>query len=186
VRAGPIVAGLLIFIVGWALWYFPIQAVSTGAVSEPSGATDIVGVGGAPLIILGSSIPYNLKWSSGPNVTVNVYDCSTDSTCALATSGSPITHGNGSAGSLSWSGGHGQYFAVVPSGGAATLAVTYTTPLLEGAVGLGGVVLGFVMIILGILLRSPRGPETIVVRPPVVTTTVERNESVTEPLPPPG
>ena len=179
-RTGPIVAGLLIFVVGWALWYFPIQSVSTGATTITNGHVDSVGVGGAPLIVLGSSIPYTLKWTSSPAVNVTVYDCGSDSTCALATSGSSVARGVGASGSLAWTGHHGQYFAIVPTGGDATVAVTYTTPLLAGSVGLGAVILGFAMLVVGILLRTPRGPETIVVRPPVVTTTVAKDEIARE------
>lgn len=174
-RAGPIVAGLLIFLVGWALWYFPVQSVSTGATSLADGATAVVGVGGAPLILLGSTIPYTLKWSAATSVTISVYDCGSDSTCALATSASPLRTANGTSGVLSWTGHHGQYFAVGPSGGNASVAVSYTMPLLAGSVGLGAVLVGFTMIVVGILLSSPRGPDTIVVRPPVVTTTVEKD-----------
>ena len=180
-RAGAIVAGILIFAVGWALWYFPVQSVSTGATPLAAGAQKVVGEGGAPLVVLGSPIPYTLRWNSSASVTINVYDCSSDATCALATSAAPITNASGTSGSIDWSGHHGEYFAVVPTGGAATVAVSFTTPLLSGSVGLGGVVVGFIMIVLGILIGSRHAPETIIVRPPVITTTVEKDATLDRP-----
>ncbi|MCI4347613.1 MAG: hypothetical protein L3J97_03210 [Thermoplasmata archaeon] len=153
-RSGFIVAGVIILAIGVGFWYFPLQSVSTGATVLSAGSEETVG-GGAPYSVLGHQAPYSLKWSSVSSVTVNVYDCGTDSTCALPSAGPLVGQSTGSSGAISWSGPYSHYFAIIPTGGSATVAVTYVEPLEAGYAGIGGVVLGVALLLLGILIKTP-------------------------------
>lgn len=180
-RSGFIVAGLLIAVIGIAFWYFPLQSVATGAIAVNDGAEHTVG-GGAPYSVLNHQVPYTLKWSSTTNVTVKIYDCGTDSTCALASTGPLVGSGAGSSGTVAWSGENAHYYAILPSGGSVTVAVSYLEPIAGGYAGVGGVVVGVALILAGILIRTPPMKEETVIREPyvpgmVVDTTKKSEET---------
>lgn len=151
-RAGMLVVGILLLIVGIVLWYLPVQPSATTQ-AVPTGEGAIISAN-PPLAVLTSSLSYNANWSASSTVTVNVYDCGTDTQCTNAVHTSPIATGTGASGSLSWSGPKGEVFLVVPSS-TATVTTTVTEPLLGGVIGVVLLVIGILLAAIG-AMRAPK------------------------------
>jgi hypothetical protein len=179
-RGNLLAVGVLLVLIGIALWYFPLQSGSLAPDHVPSGTKDIIQLS-APLDLLGSSVPFSLDWNASSSVTVDVYSCGTDSSCASAGSSSPVASGSGASGSLSWSGHRGQYFAVVPTGAPTTVAVSYTYPLYDGLPGIGIFVAGVIVVLLGVGLSRPPPPVKEVPAHFKTTATMEEEGHVVEP-----
>ncbi len=179
-RGNLLALGVLLVLIGVALWYLPIQGGTISPVHLPSGSKDIIDVS-APLDLLGSSVPFSLDWNASSSVTVDVYSCGMDSTCASAGSGSPVTTGSGVSGSISWSGHRGQYYAVVPTGATTTVDVSYTYPLYDGLPGIAIFVAGVVVVLLGVGLSRPKAPAQEVPAHFKTTATMEQDGTVVEP-----
>lgn len=146
--------GVVVLVVGVAVWYLPMPGQSASADVPDNSGYVIQGTG--PLAVLSSTFAYTASWSAATSVNVTVYDCGTSSNCTNLVVGlTPITaSGNGTSGSLSWQGDRGHYFAVVPSN-AATITWTYDVPLLGGAVGLGLTVVGVLVLVVGVVAKRP-------------------------------
>jgi len=153
-RKGFVAIGVALALVGVALWYFPLQTVSSN-ISIPQGKSQVVGLE-APLDLLGAPITYTLHWSSSSTSVVAVYRCGTSSTCSATGPGSLVVKGSGRTGSLSWTGPAGDYFHIIPSG---PVEVTFEElePLLGGSLGLS--VLGFGAFLAVFALWLPAVPE---------------------------
>lgn len=149
-----VAVGVVVLVVGLALWYLPMPGQSASAQVPDNSGYVIQGTG--PLAILSTSFAYSASWSAATSVNVSVYDCGTSSNCTNLVVGlTPITaFGNGTSGSLSWAGARGHYFAIVPSN-AATITWTYQVPLLGGAVGVGLTVLGALVLLVGLIAKPP-------------------------------
>jgi len=179
-RGNLLAVGVLLVLIGVALWYFPLQTGSLPADLVPSGTKDIIQLG-APLDLLGSTVPFSLDWNASTSVTVNVYACGADASCSSAGSGAPLATGSGASGTIDWSGHRGQYFALVPTGGSATLHVSYTYPLYDGLPGIALFVVGVIVVLLGVGLSRPPTPEKQVPAHFTTTATMEGDGTVVEP-----
>jgi len=181
-RSNLLAVGVLLVLIGIALWYFPLQSGSLAPDTVPSGTKDIIQLS-APLDLLGSSVPFSLDWNASSSVTVHVYGCGSDASCASAGSGSPVASGSGVSGSLSWSGHRGEYFAVMPNGATTTVDVSYTYPLYDGLPGIGIFVVGVIVVLLGVGLSRPPPPVKEVPAHFKTTATMEQDGQVVEPGP---
>ena len=150
-RTGMLVAGIVILIIGVVLWYLPVQPVSN-SLTVPTGAGDTLSAN-PPLAVLTSQLTYSASWTASSSITVNVYDCGTDSACSNAIHSGAIATGTGSSGSLSWTGPKGEYYLIVPSS-TATVTAGATEPLAGGLVGVALLVVGLIIAIVG----AVRGP----------------------------
>jgi len=179
-RSNLLAVGILLVLIGVALWYFPLQSGSLAPDHVPSGTKDIIQLS-APLDLLGSAVPFSLDWNASAKVTISVYGCGTDSSCASAGSSAPLTTGSGVSGSLSWTGHRGQYFAVVPTGATTTVDVSYDYPLYDGLPGIAIFVVGVIVVLLGVGLSRPLPPIKEFPAQIKTTATVEQEGHVVEP-----
>ncbi|HEV2166477.1 MAG TPA: hypothetical protein VGS23_05835 [Thermoplasmata archaeon] len=150
-RTGWAVVGILVLIVGVALWYIPMN-VSIGSNHVPALSGDIVEAS-PPAALLTPKLPYTVTWSSdsGAPVNLSVYNCGTDSTCGSFTPSDRVASGSGATGTVTWSGVKGNYYAIVPSGLTAKTTVTASVgePLFGGLLGIGLLVLGLIFLAVG-------------------------------------
>jgi hypothetical protein len=164
VRFRVVLVGVLLLVVGLALWYLPLPGPN-GSNAVPDGSAAIV-PSTTPLALLSSSLPWTASWTSASSVNVTAYDCGTSSnTCtqAVTLQGIPIVaSGTGSSGSLSWSGPRGEVYAIAVTsltGVGATVTWGYSVPLGGGSVGLGLTGIGVVVILVGAAQKArPTGP----------------------------
>ncbi len=154
-RTGMLVAGIVVLIIGVVLWYVPVEPV-TSSLTVPTGAGDTLSAN-PPLAVLSSQLTYSASWTSSSSITVNVYDCGTDSSCSNAIHSGAIATGTGSSGSLSWTGPKGDYYLIVPSS-TATVTAGATEPLAGGIVGVILLVVGLLLAIIG-AVRRPATPK---------------------------
>lgn len=178
-RTGILLAGIVVLILGVVLWYLPIQPV-TSTLTVPTGAGDTLSAN-PPLAILSSELTYSANWSAGSSITVNVYDCGTDTSCTNAIHTGAIATATGSTGSLSWTGPKGNYYLIVPSG-TATVTAGVTEPLAGGIVGVLLLVVGLVLAIFG-AVRNPPAPKA---SPPPVAAPAASAPATAPPAAPPA
>lgn len=154
-RRRLVVLGIVVALVGLALWYFPIQPVSTGPQLD-SGTTYIVGLE-APLSILGAPIPFTLLWDAH-NITmsVSVYACGEQPKCHNVGPANLLASEKGTSGTLHWQGRAGDYYAVVSTSKPLTLTLSYPEPVLGGTAGLAAIGFGGFLAALGVWLAPPR------------------------------
>lgn len=181
-RGNILAVGILLAVIGFALWYFPLQSGSLSPVHVASGTKDIIQLSD-PFDLLGATLPFSLDWNASASITVQVYSCGSDASCATAGSGAALASGTGGSGSLSWSGHRGEYFAVIPSGGSATVVVSYTYPLYEGLPGIAIFAVGVIVVLLGVGLSRPVPPTQVVPAHFKTTATTEQDGTVLEQTP---
>ena len=155
-RRRLVVIGIALALVGAALWYFPVQSVSTGPESD-SGTVFIVGLD-APLDVLGAQIPFTLHWEARSPVSVKLYVCGDHPTCTNLGLGTYITGENGTSGTLHWNGFADQYFALVSTIADLTVNVQYPEPVIGGTLGVALIGFAGFLVVLGVLLRPPPTP----------------------------
>jgi hypothetical protein len=154
-RRGWLLLGAIVVVIGLLLAYFPLSSGTSGSVYVPSSTSNEVIGFSAPYDLLFPRIQYTMSWqSSESNTTVEVFPCGVDSSCLTPGTVAVVT-GSGAAGTLSFIGRANLYYQVVPVGGAITVVVDYTTPLLSGGLGFGLVIVGAVGVAAGFTRRYP-------------------------------
>jgi len=156
-RTGWVIVGVIVLILGFALWYYPMS-LAVGSNDVPATAGEEVNAN-PPLALLTPNLPYTATWSadSGLTVNVSVYNCATDSTCThFNPSTDRVASGKGVSGTVTWSGVKGNYYLVVPTGltGKTTISVSVGEPLAGGLAGLALVVIGLILLIAGAARKS--------------------------------
>jgi hypothetical protein len=155
-RGSWVALGIVLLAVGVVLWYLPVS-MAVGSTVVPALGGDIVH-DDPTLAVLTPTVAYSSTWasSSGASVVVDVYNCGADSSCSNFTSPTPVASGHGSSGSLSWSGGKGDYYAIIPMGitQSTTVSVSVAQPLGGGFDGLGVVIIGVFVVFLGAIRRA--------------------------------
>jgi hypothetical protein len=168
-RGGIAVVGLILLILGLVLVYIPVPGIpgtSTGSQNVPQGQGEKFSYPGT-LAFLTSSIPYTVTWTSTNSTRIVVVDCGSDSGCLQALADPVVASGNGTSGTLSFSGHKGQTYAVLNEGPAATAAVNvqFSVPLIGGTVGSALLIVGIVVFLAGLAMKKKP--------PPTMPTTAE-------------
>lgn len=155
-KPGWVALGVVLLLVGVALWYVPV-AISVGSQDLRSNGAFMVEASPV-LAILSPKLPFTATWSNdaGDDVVVHVFDCGTDSQCTHNLSG-PIASGIGVSGSVDWSGVRGEYYAISPvdlTGSKTTVHASVGEPIGGGIVGVTITAVGAVLTVLGAVRRS--------------------------------
>jgi hypothetical protein len=154
VRRRILVLGIVIALVGLALWYVPLQPDSTGSQLD-SGTTYVVG-DQAPLSILGAEIPFTLAWEThNITISVSIYACGPQPKCHNVGPSNYLTGDKGTSGTLHWNGKANEYYAVVSSSKPLHVTLSYPEPVLGGTAGLGTLIFGGFVAVLGTFLATP-------------------------------
>jgi hypothetical protein len=151
VRAGLAATGILLLVIGAVLWYLPLQTIQSGSQSVPTNY-GLITQPVAPYAYITPSISFSTSWQGSAAVTVKVFDCGTDSKCGGVdpTTSNPVASGNGTSGTISWTGKGANYYEVFPSSGT-SMSYQATVPLLKGIVGLALLALGVVLLLVGLV-----------------------------------
>lgn len=154
-RTGWVIGGLIVLILGFVLWYIPVN-ISAGSNDVPA-ASGVVVEANPPLALLSSNLPYTATWSSDLGIPVNVsaYSCGTDSTCSHATD--KVASGTGTTGTLTWSGSKGTYYVIIPTS-KTSISVNVGEPVAGGIAGLALVVIGLIVLLAGAARKSKMRP----------------------------
>ena len=155
-RRRLIVIGVALAILGAALWYFPVQPVTSGPNTD-RGSVYIVGLD-APLDILGGSVPFTLHWQSTFTISVSLHSCGSQPKCTNLGPNSAIGNETGTSGTFHWTGVANTYYALVATSGPLTVTLQYPEPPLGGTVGLSLVIFGGFLAALGAYLPTPVAP----------------------------
>ncbi|HTW56009.1 MAG TPA: hypothetical protein VMG36_06145 [Thermoplasmata archaeon] len=155
-RRRMVILGVVLLVIGAALWYLPTGTVSATSTMNGTIPYHALSIGlDAPFAFLGGTIRISVAWTSSETVSLSVYKCGT-SPCSSATQ--YVAGGSGSSGSFSWSGQANVYYVVdrVPASGPAIQVTThYTEPLLGGTVGIAITGFGVFVTVLGVWLMPP-------------------------------
>jgi len=152
-----VVLGVVVLLVGLAIWYYPLQPVDSGPVLD--GGTSFVLGDDAPLAVLGAPIAFSLTWSSHVGaLNVSLYTCGTKPKCTGLKPDDYVTGETGTGGTLHWSGRADDYYALVSTAKPLTVTVIYAQPLLGGTAGVAAVVFGGFLVGLGLWLVPPALP----------------------------
>ena len=157
-RAGIAVVGLVLLLIGLALWYVPFAGPSSNA-AVPNGSALTV-QGSAPAALLTSSFTWTVSWTAtSSSVTVTVYDCGTSPGSCTNSGLTVVKNGTGSSGSLSWSGPKAEAYAILVTGGSgATVTYGYAVPIAGGLAGIALTFIGFILLIAGAAMRKKSAP----------------------------
>lgn len=164
-RGGVVAVGLILLIVGFILAYVPIpgQTVPSTSTSNTSPGA-ILSVSSPPFLFFTSTLPFSLSWTATAALTVYVYACGSDSTCASVTPNSttPVVTGSGASGSVSFTAQKGQYYEIYGKSSAATwtatYSATYAVPFIGGSLGFFLLILGIVILIVGLVVKKKQPP----------------------------
>jgi hypothetical protein len=155
-RKRLLVIGIVVALAAIAVWYVPLQTVTTSD-TLPLNRSQVIGLQ-APLDVIGPTIGYTLHWTAVSAATVSVYRCGTNSACTSISSGNLVARGTGPSGSLSWSGPQGNYFHIVASA-PVSITIEELEPLLGGSAGVAMLVFGGFLVVLGVRLPALPEPE---------------------------
>jgi uncharacterized membrane protein len=164
-RAGLVVVGIVLAIIGAALLFVPVlpqsNETATSSSSTPYYAGSVSGFS------LTGSIVVAVSWSTNGNTSVNVIAATCGGSCDNVSDVSGITSQNGTSGSftLSQPNGGSIIMGVIYSGEAVTVTFKITTTL--STVGTLLIVLGIILLILGIVLGRKSTAPTTPTPPPV-------------------
>ena len=155
-RRRMVIVGVILLVVGAAIWYAPLEPVSATSTMPGTLPYRALQIGiTAPFDFFGARIPITLSWSASSTVSISVDRCGT-SPCN--STNQFVASGNGASGSLSWSGEPNVYYVVErvpPSGVPIQVTTKYTEPLLGGSVGLALTAFGVFVTVLGLWLVPP-------------------------------
>ncbi len=176
-RAGLVVVGIVLAVIGAALLFVPVVPQSNETVSSSSSTPYvIISVGGYSLT---GSVPVAVSWSTNGSTSVEVLAGACSATCNGSSSQiSDITSQNGTSGSftLNQPDGGSIIMGVVYAGSPA-VAVTFKITTALSTVGTILVVVGILILILGVVLRrKPKAsaasapPTAVGPSPPAPTT----------------
>jgi hypothetical protein len=149
VRAAVAVFGVAMIVVGAALWYLPLNSVSS-SIEVPLGDAYVFGVPASSIV---GSVPFKASWSSGSDTNVTIYSCGSNSGCPTQLNGSVIAHASGTSGSMGWTSKMGQYYLLVPNT-TANVTVSFLEPLLGGIAGIGVLGAGAVILLAGVAMTK--------------------------------
>ncbi len=139
------VLGALLVVFGLVLCYDLVVPQSVPAQSIPSATSIYIVEYRAPLDLLFPRIYFTVGWvSTETRSNLTVFACGGDPGCSHPDP-APVGFGYGRTGNLSFLGNANEYYLLRPMGGAMTVTVGYTTPVLGGA-------LGFAMLLAGVTL----------------------------------
>lgn len=149
--------GAVLAIIGLILIFYGVPGVSNGGTDTVPPAQYLV-LQPTGQYSLGNTLTINVDWTSqsSSSITVTVYSCATDSTCANAAANTIISR-SGVTGSLTFTATKGDYYAVGVSNQA---TITYGV-----SAGFGGLffnvaivflALGLLVVIIGGALRTHR------------------------------
>jgi hypothetical protein len=147
VRSSVVVIGVVLAVVGFALWYAPLEDVSKGTV-EIVKPTYVVGVQ-VPLDVLGGGLDYEISWHSSSSESLRVYDCGTDSNCADATHAPQVAQASGNSVQFKFAAKSGRYYDLVFSALPISPTISYVEPVLGGTLGLASTLVGVIVAIVG-------------------------------------
>ena len=153
-RLRILVLGVVLSLVALALWYQPLETISTTA-TVPADRHQVVGLV-APLDILGGPVSFTLDWSASFSLTAQVYRCGTSPDCKTTGANNEVAQGTGASGTLRWQSTQGVYFVLVCTGGPVQVSVQETEPLLGGTVGIALLSFGLFLVVLGVWLVPVR------------------------------
>jgi hypothetical protein len=159
VRRSWLLVGGMVAVAGLLLAYVPVNEEQSSPQYIPSASSEYVIDYSAPLDLLFPRVSFTVSWNATENGTlVNVSSCGSDPNCGHPAS-APLATGHGRTGRLTFIGAANTYYLIVPAEGAATFTISYSTPLLGGAVGFGGVLAGAVLVALGFVPPRPPSEE---------------------------
>jgi hypothetical protein len=155
-RRRMVILGVVLLVVGSALWYFPTETVSATSTMNGTLPYHSLNIGlDAPFAFLGGAISISISWVASESVSLSVYKCGTS---ACNSSNQLVGSGSGSTGSISWSGQANIFYVVerVPASGPAIQVTShYSEPLLGGTVGIALTGFGVFVTVLGLWLMPP-------------------------------
>lgn len=173
-RAGLVVVGVVLLVVGAALLFVPLipQASRTVTLGHTGFTENLTGLS------LTGSIAGSLSWSS--NQTIEFWFASCPASNCTTRSISYQTH-NGTSGTISFSYPSGTEIAALiaagPPGSAATVKVTLTEPTYGTLLVLAGL---FVLLV-GVVLKRKPSPVPVSAPPASATPTASRDSSAPSP-----
>ncbi|MCI4338975.1 MAG: hypothetical protein L3J68_01405 [Thermoplasmata archaeon] len=150
-RAGLVVVGIVLAIIGAALLFVPVlpqsNETATSSSSTPYYAGSVSGFS------LTGSIVVAVSWSTGGNTSVNVIAATCGGSCDNASDVSGITSQNGTSGSFTLSQPNGGSIVMgVIYSGETPVTVTFKITTTLSTVGTLLIVLGIILLILGVVL----------------------------------
>lgn len=150
-RTEVAIVGVVLAVVGAALWYLPLTAATSTKEVPLGDAYDF----GVPSTLIVGSIPYSAAWTGTGATNVTVFACGSDAGCVNATSHTIVAHGAGTTGSVGWTGKSGQYYLLVPNA-TVNLTLTYHEPVAGGLAGLGLLGAGILIAVAGLAIRKDK------------------------------
>ncbi len=173
-----VVAGAVLLVLGVALFYVPIPGQGITSFSDQSSNGYVAGSNVPATFyepsITPAAISFSVSWAYSIPVTVSVYSCGTDTSCAAGsayeTPAQLVAQGDSAVGSLTFNGVAGNGYEVYASS-IISVNIAYNGPLFGGIVGLLFLVIGVIALIAGAAvpaggLRPPTAVKDAVLRQP--------------------
>jgi hypothetical protein len=146
-RGGILAVGVILVILGIVILYVPLASMGSGSVSVGSGMT---------FQTSGTYFSQSLavSWTSPSPMTITIMSCSSvDPVTHDCSNPSVITTMIGTSGTYTFTAGSGQYYQITALGiGTASITTKGTIPTL----GYILIVIGAIVALLGVILRSPK------------------------------
>lgn len=152
-RAGWVVVGIVVAVIGAALLFVPVVPQSNETVNSSSSTPYvIVSVGGYSLT---GNVPVAVSWSTSGSASVEVLAGACSGTCNDTSQVSGITSQNGTSGSFTLNQPNGgEIIMGVVYGGSPAVTVTFKITTALSTVGTILLVVGILVLIIGIVLRG--------------------------------
>ena len=162
-RAGILVVGIVLIVIGGVLSFMPL--LSAGACASPCGAIDVQ----SKSLVVDSH--FSVSWSGGGSSDyVAAIDCGTTQPTAISSvattpaqvcsGGTVVSSGTGSSGTLSVAAPNGDWIVVGAWTSSAATSIDTSAALsataTEGLIGIPILILGVIFLILGAALKSKK------------------------------